>query len=99
MLGDARVHAAPALKERGVVDEICPRGQGERAVEALIANHARQRQARLMLQRSRQRLENLNRRELQTVVDEWTETAMALDPRDLRVMDSLVRLQRGRPAG
>ncbi|MBL0162329.1 MAG: enoyl-CoA hydratase/isomerase family protein [Xanthomonadales bacterium] len=99
MLGDARVHAAPALKERGVVDEICSRGQGERAVEALIANHARQRQARLMLQRSRQRLENLNRRELQTVVDEWTETAMALDPRDLRVMDSLVRLQRGRPAG
>ncbi len=99
MLGDARVHAAPALMERGVVDEICPRGQGERAVETLIASHARQRQARLMLQRSRHRLADLSRRELQTVVDEWTETAMALDPRELRVMDSLIRLQRGRPVG
>ncbi len=99
MLGDARVHAATALKEREVIDEICPRGQGERAVETLIANHARQRQARLMLQRSRHRAADLSRFELNTVVDEWTEIAMAMDPRELRVMDALVRLQRGRPAG
>lgn len=96
MLGDARVHAAPALKELGIVDEICPRGQGELAVERLIAAHARQRRARLMLQRSRHRLSGLNRHELHAVVDEWTETAMRLDQRELRVMDALVRLQRGR---
>ena len=96
MLGDARVHAAPALKELGIVDEICPRGQGELAVERLIAGHARQRRARLMLQRSRHRLSGLNRRELHAVVEEWTETAMRLDQHELRVMDALVRLQRGR---
>lgn len=96
MLGDARVHAAPALKQLGVVDEICPRGQGELAVERLIADHARQRPARLMLQRSRHRMTDLSRRELHAVVDEWTETAMSLDPPELRVMDALVRLQRGR---
>lgn len=96
MLGDPRVHAAPALKELGVIDEICPRGEGEAAVERLIANHARQRRARLMLQRSRHRVTDLSRRELQAVVDEWTETAMSLDPRELRVMDALVKLQRGR---
>ena len=96
MLGDARVHAAPALKELGIVDEICPRGQGELAVERLIAGHARQRRARLMLQRSRHRLSGLNRRELHAVVEEWTETAMSLDQHELRVMDALVRLQRGR---
>src|SRR5690606_11608622 len=96
MLGDARVPAAPALKELGIVDEICPRGQGELAVERLIADHARQRRARLMLQRSRHRLSGLNRRELHAVVEEWTQTAMRLDQHELRVMDALVRLQRGR---
>lgn len=98
MLGDARVHAAATLKEQGVIDEICPRGHGERVVENLIATHARQRQARLMLQRGRHRVTDLSRHELRVVVDEWTETAMSLDPRELRVMDTLVRLQRGRAA-
>ncbi|MFZ1840010.1 MAG: crotonase/enoyl-CoA hydratase family protein [Dokdonella sp.] len=96
MLGDARVHTASALKELGVIDEICARGEGELAVERLIAGHARQRPARLMLQRSRHRMTELSRRELHAVVDEWTETAMRLDHRELRVMDALVRLQRGR---
>ena len=96
LLGDARIHTAAELKAMGVIDEICPRGEGERAVENLIARHAPQRRARLMLQRSRQRMSGLDRDELHRVVDEWTDTAMALGSQELRVMDVLVRMQRGR---
>lgn len=96
MMSDGRIYTASTLKEMGVVDEICPKGQGELAVANFIAAHARQRPARLMLQRSRHRLAPLVRTELRTAVDEWTETAMALSTQELRVMELLVKMQRGR---
>jgi DSF synthase len=99
MLGDARIYKAQSLKEMGVIDEVCPRGQGEVAVEKFIASHARQRPARLMLQRSRQRIAPLCRGEMHRVVDEWTETAMGLNSQNIRVMETLARMQRGRSVG
>ncbi len=98
MLGDGRVYSATALKQLGVIDEVCPTGEGERFVEKLINNHARQRMARLMLQRSRHRIASLDRSELHAIVDEWTETAMNLEPQQLRVMEALFKMQRGRAA-
>jgi DSF synthase len=99
MLGDGRIHSAAALLEMGVIDAVCPSGQGQRAVEDFITEHAKHRKARLMLQRSRHRIASLDRAELHTVVDEWTETAMNLAPHELRVMEMLVRMQRGRRTG
>lgn len=98
MLSDGRIYNASALKEMGIVDEVCARGEGQAAVEKLIANHARQRQARLMLQRSRRRLQSLDLKELRTVVEEWTQVAMQLSSHNLRVMDALAKMQRGRAA-
>lgn len=99
MLGDGRIYGAKALRDMGVIDEVCATGEGERAVEKLIAAHARQRPARLMLQRSRHRMASLDRAELHKVVDEWTETAMGLGDQQLRVMETLFKMQRGRAVG
>ncbi len=96
MLGDGRIYSATSLKQLGVIDEICAKGDGERFVEKFIAAHARQRSARLMLQRSRHRLSGLNRSELHTIVDEWTETAMNLNVQQLRVMEALFKMQESR---
>lgn len=98
MLSDGKIYTALELKDLGVVDKICPKGQGEEAVAKLIAAHAKQRLARLMLQRSRHRIAPLDREELHRVVDEWADAAMALGPQDLRVMEMLVKMQRGRAA-
>lgn len=98
MLADGRIYSASALKDMGVVDEICPRGSGELAVQKLISKHAQQREARLMLQRSRRRLQSLDLEELHTVVDEWTRVAMQLGSHNLRVMEALSKMQRGRAA-
>jgi DSF synthase len=94
MMTSGRVYSAAELKARGVVDEICPRGQGEVTVEKFIAGHARHQTARMMLQHSRYRLAPLNYDELRTVVDEWVEAAMVLGEADLRVMDMLIKMQR-----
>jgi DSF synthase len=93
MMTNGKIYSAPELKAMGVVDELCPRGQGAIAVENFIAAHARHRLARLTLQRGRHRLAPLNYLELRTVVDEWVEAAMVLGEDDLRVMDMLVRMQ------
>jgi len=94
MMTDARIYSAAELKEKGIVDEICPRGEGTLAVERFIATHSKHRNARLMLQRGRHRLAPLDYRELLTVVGEWAEAAMGLAEADLNVMDMLIRLQR-----
>lgn len=98
MLSDGRIHTAAALKEMGVVDEVCARGTGELAVQRLITNHAKQREARLALQRSRNRTQSLDLQELYTVVEEWTQVAMQLSSQNLRVMEALSKMQRGRAA-
>jgi DSF synthase len=94
MMTNGKIYSAPELKAKGVVDELCPKGQGVMAVEKFITDHARHRTARMMLQHSRYRLAPLDYAELQTVVDEWVEAAMVLGEADLRVMDMLVKMQR-----
>lgn len=95
MMTDGRIYSAAELKEKGIVDEICPRGDGSLAAQRFIADHAKHRSARLMIQRGRHRLARLDYRELLTVVDEWVEAAMGLGDADLKVMDMLIRLQQG----
>ena len=94
MMTNGRIYTAAELQAKGVVDEVCPRGQGALAIEKFISTHARHHAARLRLQHSRYRIAPLSYAELRTVVDEWVETAMALGEEDLRVMDMLVKLQK-----
>lgn len=93
MMTNPRVFGATELFDMGVIDEICPSGQGEQQVRRFIAQHSRQRAARQMVQRSRQRLAPPDRDELYRICEEWTELAKALTPQQLRVMDMLVMLQ------
>jgi DSF synthase len=99
MMSDGRMYSAAELKEKGVVDEICARGEGTLSVHQFIARHAKHRHARLALQRNRHRLAPLDYGELLTVVEEWVEAAMNLPDADLRFMDMLIRLQGNKQAG
>lgn len=93
MMTNGRIYSAAELKEKGIVDEVCPRGGGALAIEKFIATHARRRVARLMLQRGRHRVAPLNYTELLAVVDEWVEAAMGLGEAELKIMEMLVRMQ------
>jgi DSF synthase len=93
MMTNGKIYTAAELKAKGVIDELCEKGQGMAAVEKFITTHARHHAARMMLQRSRYRVAPLSYDELHTAVDEWVETALDLGEPDLRVMEMLVRLQ------
>ncbi len=94
MLRNGKIYPAAELLQMGIVDEICPKGQGVLAVEKFIAEHHKHAPARLALQRARARLAPLSRDELHRVVDDWVEIAMALGESELRVMDMLIQMQR-----
>ena len=94
MMRNGKIYTAAELLQMGIVDEICPQGQGMLAVEKFIAEHRKHAPARLALQRARARLAPLNRDELHRVVDDWVEIAMALGESELRVMDMLIQMQR-----
>ena len=99
LMTDGRIYCASDLKAMGLVDEVCPTGQGEITVERFIESHARNRTARMAVQRARNRMAPLNYTELKTVVDEWVDAAMALNEENLRVMDMLIQMQRARISG
>lgn len=95
MMTNARIYSAAELKEIGVIDEICARGDGNLAAEKFIAAHAKRRNARVMLRRARHRLDPLDYSEMLTVVDDWVDLALKLSEEELRVMDMLIMMQNG----
>ena len=76
-----------------LVDEICPRGQGELAVERFVANHSSRLKARLKVQQSRSRMDAIAHAEGVRVVEDWVETAMCLTAEEMRSMDMLILMQ------
>ncbi len=96
MMTNGKMYSAAELRDMGIVDSVCPSGEGEIAVEKFIESHFRNRGARMALQRGRNRLSPLNYAELRTVVDEWVEAAMVLREDNLRVMDMLIQMQAAR---
>ena len=89
-----KIYTAAEMLEMGVIDEVCPTGRGEAAVREFVAEHSKRRKARMALQRARTRMQPLDYAELATVVDEWVDTALQLDADEIRVLETLVRMQR-----
>lgn len=93
MMTNKKVYTAAELYDMGLIDELCPTGQGELAVERFIANHSSRMKARLKVQQSRMRHESLDHAEGVRIVEDWVETAMCLSPEELRSMDMLIMMQ------
>lgn len=93
LMTDGKVYKARELKELGIVDIVCKRGEGMIVAHEFIDDHARHEKAHLAIQRARGRHEPLCHEELVRVVDEWVELAMALSKRDLQMIDWLIRAQ------
>lgn len=93
MMTNKKIYTAAELYDMGLVDELCPTGQGELAVERFVANHSSRMKARLKVQQSRFRHETLAHAEGVRIVEDWVEVAMCLSPEELRSMDMLIMMQ------
>jgi len=88
-----RVASAAKLHEMGIVDVLAKDGEGEQAVRQWIAANAKRRNGSQGIYLTRRLVNPITRAELDAVADAWVDAALRLTPRDLKMMDFLVRAQ------
>lgn len=93
MILSGRLYSAQELCELGIVDVVAEDGAGIAAVEEYIRRHRRQRNGYLALQRARQRAHRISYQELIDITDIWVDAALSLSPKDMKVIERLVRAQ------
>jgi len=95
IITSGKIYSADEMRELGVVDAVSEDGQGEAEVAALIRRRARSRNGLAALAATRRRVHSITFEELLDVVTIWTDAALRLNLRDLKLMQRLVSRQNG----
>ncbi|HEX2528542.1 MAG TPA: crotonase/enoyl-CoA hydratase family protein, partial [Geminicoccus sp.] len=93
ILEDGISRSADEVKALGLVDHVCPAGEGEATLRRLVAEQAPRFATLLTLKRVRERADPPAKDELVDIVDLWVDLAMQLGEDELRRMDCLARVQ------
>lgn len=95
LLTSGKIYSAEEMAALGVVDLVAEDGEGEEEVAALIRRRARSRNGLAALAATRRRVHRLEFSELLDIVQIWVDSALRLNPRDLKLMNRLVSRQNG----
>jgi DSF synthase len=95
LLTSGKIYSADEMLAMGVVDVVVEDGQGEAGVNALIKKRARSRNGLSALAAVRRRVHRIDYSELMDIVEIWVDSALKLNPRDLKLMQRLVSRQNG----
>jgi DSF synthase len=95
LLTSGAIHSAEDMREMGVVDLVVDDGTGEAAVADFIKQRARSRNGHAAIARARRRVHGIDFEELLDIVKIWVDTALRINPRDLKLMQRLVSRQNG----
>jgi len=99
MILSGRLYGADQLFRRNLVDLVVEDGEGEYAIESVLRSvHPRLRGTLAALE-ARRVASPMTYESLQQIVGLWTETAMSLTDRDLRLMERLARAQARKAGG
>jgi DSF synthase len=86
-------YSAREMHAMGVIDQLVDDGEGVTAVRDFIARRSRHPKAHRAIARARALVDPISRGELDEIIQVWTDAAMALEAKDLRMMGRLVRAQ------
>ncbi|MFT3757224.1 MAG: crotonase/enoyl-CoA hydratase family protein [Pseudoxanthomonas sp.] len=95
---DGNIYSSDELHRMGVVDILVPKGQGEAAVQDLIARQQRAPLAHLALNTCRNMAQPVGYDELLGITEVWVDTALSLGEKSLKMMERIVRAQERRAA-
>jgi DSF synthase len=98
LMTSGRLYSADDMQDMGVVDIVTEDGNGAAAVSRFIEQHRRASKARLAIASLRDIANPITLQEMLDITDLWVETALTLEPRDLRKMQHLVAAQERRIA-
>jgi DSF synthase len=93
LMTSGTIYSAADLYELGVVDVLAEDGGGEKAVYDFIQDHHRRINARHGIDAVRQDYSRVTKADLERTADIWVDTALKLDPSDIKIMDRIVRAQ------
>ena len=93
MITEGRVYSADEMFDMGIVTEVVDEGEGEAATERWIREHIAHHAGHVGIARAGRRVNPLTLLELTDIVETWTDTALALSDRDLRMMRRLAAAQ------
>ena len=96
MIVSGRLYSAEQLHEMGVVDILAEKGEGEVAVYRYIKNASKASNTFKSMQKLKDICNQVSYEELLNIAKVWTDAALKLTPRDLRMMDRLVKRQNNR---
>ena len=95
---EGTIYTSDELYELGVVDVLVPKGQGESAVQELIAKQQRSPHAYLAMNACRNMTQPVGYDELMSITEVWVDTALGLGDKSLHMMERIVRAQERRSA-
>jgi DSF synthase len=95
VITSGKIYSADEMLALGVIDMVTEDGQGEAGVAGLIKRRTRSRNGFAALASVRRRVHRLEFGELLDIVQIWADSALRLNPRDLKLMQRLVSRQNG----
>jgi DSF synthase len=96
MILSGSVFSAEQLYEMGVVDILAEKGEGEVAIYRYIKNASRSSNTFKSMQKLKDICNQVSYKELADIATVWADAALQLTPKDLRMMERLVRRQNSR---
>ena len=93
MILSGRLYTADQLQRRCLVDMVVEDGEGEDAIEAVVQSVNPRLRGTLAALEARRQAAPITYEALTTIVDQWTDAALQLADRDLRLMERLARAQ------
>jgi len=88
-----KIYSSEELHEMGIVDVLAEKGQGELAVYNHIQSVNRQPNSYQALRKVKDICNPVTYKELMDIVEVWVDAAFKLSPRDLVMMDRLIKRQ------
>jgi DSF synthase len=95
LITSGKIYSAEDMATAGVIDVVAEDGHGEAEVSALIRRRGRSRNGLAGLAAARRAVHRIDFKELLDIVEIWVDSALRLNPRDLKLMQRLVSRQNG----
>ncbi|MDB5818933.1 MAG: enoyl-CoA hydratase/carnithine racemase-like protein [Rhizobacter sp.] len=93
MVLSGRLYSAQELSARHLVDVVADDGRGEGTLRASLRHHDARHHGRIAALQAQRIADPIGYEFLQTIVRRWSEAALRLTTRDLRLMERLARAQ------
>lgn len=98
MILGGKTYRAEELLEDEVLDIVAEDGKGENALYDYIEKHSRKKHVYESLFKIRRSVFPVRREEMMEISELWVDTAMRIGPRDIRLMERLIKAQGRTPA-